>query len=130
MRRVLQIAALLLALTPMIAPVFAIEIPIAGFANSAGGSADFDPSILIGKPLSTDDGVTIGTVTEVIVIAVGQFLIIAQLNEGFADGQRTVQISSRAASFTKEGVRLDTTADAFRKSLQSQTENGMGSRAD
>ncbi|MEF2553724.1 hypothetical protein VQ042_20645 [Aurantimonas sp. A2-1-M11] len=126
----LQIPALLLMLASMLAPASAFEIPVAAPEAGAHGSAAFDPSILIGKPLSTANGVRVGTVTKVVALAVGHFLIVAELNDEVGGGQRTVQISSKAASFTKNGVRLETTADAFWKSLPPQKQNLSGGRND
>ncbi|MFY0733716.1 PRC-barrel domain-containing protein [Aurantimonas sp. NFXS3] len=119
----LQIPALLLMLAFMLAPVSATDIPIAAPAEGAGSNAMFVPSDLIGKPLSTDNGVRVGTVSKVVALAVGHFLIVAELNDEGGGGQRTVQISSKAASFTENGVRLETTADAFWKSLPPQKLN-------
>jgi len=124
----LQLSLLLLTLPSVPAPAVANERPIFAPASGADGDAAFNPSILIGKALFTDDGVKVGTVTRVVALAAGHFLIVAELNDEVGGGQRTVQISSKAASFTKNGVRLETTADAFRKTFSLQMLNPLGGR--
>ena len=124
----LQLSLLFLTLASVPAPAIANENPIFAPANGADGDAVFDPSILIGKALFTDDGVKVGTVTRVVALAAGHFLIVAELNDEVGGGQRTVQISSKATSYTKNGVRLETTVDAFRKSFPLQTLNSLGGR--